>query len=253
MSQEKIDPARLVPMDIFARDLPLRVDLSYAGPGSFCGVIYRPGARLWLHEDLAGVVLLASCLCRRDHGLAYVLYDGLRTVTAQALMIETDIVKAHPHWLEGDGRVLSSPGQGGHPRAMAIDIGLERESGALTDMGTGFDEMPEGGTGPETNRAHRLYQGLTEDIKANRRKLEDTMVRAAALLHVPLLPLPVEWWDFRIPSDLTRRYAPLDDRDLPPQMRMTDKYLTAGGPADFAPGHFERQRDRLLKIISQFL
>src|ERR1700689_3003173 len=114
MKQEKIDPVALLPMDIFAVDGPLRVDLAYAGPLSFCGIIYRPGSRLWLHEDLAAIVVLAARLAHKEHGLRMVVYDGLRTVAAQALMAQADIVKAHPHWLEGPSRVLSPPGTGGH-------------------------------------------------------------------------------------------------------------------------------------------
>lgn len=240
-----VDIARLVPMDIFEGEEPLRVDLAYAGPRSFCGVLYRPGARLWLHEDLAAIVLLAARRCRAERGLRMILYDGLRTVTVQELMRDSAVVRAHPHWLEGETRVLSPPGAGGHPRAMAVDVSLETADGALLDMGTAFDELPRGGAGPETNRAHRLFGNLPEPVKNNRRVLEEAMTRAAAALGLPLLPLPVEWWDFRFPASHTGQFAPLADTGLPPQMRMTTLFMDAPGPADFPPAHFENLGTRL--------
>lgn len=251
MKQEKINPAALLPMDLFAAEGPLRVDLAYAGPQSFCGVLYRPGARLWLHEDLAAIVVLAAKLTFKAHGLRMVVYDGLRTVAAQALMAQSDIVKAHPHWLEGASRVLSPPGSGGHPRAMAVDVSLENDAGLLLDMGTAFDELPFDGSGPDVNRAHRLYENLPEEVKENRRILEDAMTGAAARLNLPLWPLPVEWWDFRFPAEVTNCYAPFDDTDLPPQMRMTAVHMNAPGPPDFPAEHFERKKTGLLSRLAK--
>lgn len=246
---EKIDPARLVPMDMFEYTGWLRVDVAYAGPGSFCGPVYRPDARLWLHEDMAAICLLAAKNAFEQNGCALVVYDGLRTVTAQEEMLETSVVKANPHWLAGDSRVLSSPGMGGHPRGMAVDVSLEEAGGALLDMGTAFDEFPSGGSGPDTNRAHRAYAKLPDEVKTNRRLLETRMTGAAAALGLYLLPLPVEWWDFRFYPDIINSWAALDDRDLPPQMRMTGKYPDHPGPADFPHAHFEKQKERLLRRI----
>jgi len=245
---EKIDLARLVPMDLYAGDFPVRVQLDYATPHSLCGLIYREQARLWLYDDLAAIVLRAAQLCHARTGLHFILYDGLRTMEAQGLMQQSPAVQAHPEWLEGPNRVLSPPGLGGHPRAMAIDIGLEDADGALVDMGTLFDEMPMGGSGPDTNRAHRLYPGLPEAVRHNRSILEAAMVEAAAQLGLSLLPLPVEWWDFRFPADVYNRYAPLSDADLPVQMRMTDCSAPVSIP-DFDDAHFEKQKDRVLARV----
>jgi D-alanyl-D-alanine dipeptidase len=247
---KKIDPARFVPMDIFEYTGWLRVDLAYAGRASFCGPVYRAGARLWLHDDLAAVTLLAARTVHRKHGLRLVVYDGLRTVTAQEAMLETPVVRANPHWLEGDDRVLSSPGMGGHPRGMAVDVSLEDAAGHLLDMGTDFDEFPEGSSGPDHNRAHRAYAALPEIVKENRAILEGAMTDAALALGLPLLPLPVEWWDFRFPADTVRAHTPVDDRDLPPQMRMTPTHLPyAAGPADFPAEHFMALKAALLARI----
>lgn len=250
MEQKKIDPAQLIPMDLFTGD-ELRVELAYAGPKSFCGIVYRPGARLWLHEDLAVITVLAARLAWARHRCRLILYDGLRTVTAQAAMLETDIVRAHPQWLAPESRLLSPPGVGGHPRGMAVDVSLETAAGALLDMGTKFDAFPEQGADAAVNRAHRAHPGLPAEIQRNRQWLDAAMGDAAAHFKRALLPLSVEWWDFRFPHDDTERFAPLADTDLPPQMRMTDRHLNAPGPPDFRAAHFAGKKQNLNLALKQ--
>lgn len=226
MTQETaiiIAPGALVDMNEVAAETKLRIDLVYAQaehPENIFGLaLYRPEARLFLHRDLAGIVRRAAADCYARHGYVFVLKDGLRTVEAQAMMQETAIVKANPHWTREPDRLLSPPGKGGHPRGMAIDIVLETENGALVEMGTHFDHLT---ADPAMNPAKRGFEGISDEAKANRQILEDCMINAAAALGLPLLPLPAEWWDFRFPADYSNRYAPLSDRDLPPEMRMTE-------------------------------
>ncbi len=213
----------LVDMAGFAEAFPIRIDLVYADavhPENIFGTaLYRPGARLWLHAGFAPVVLAAAGLMRRRHGGAFVLKDGLRTVEAQAAMQQTAIVRANPHWSQGPQRLLSLPGQGGHPRGMAVDVAVADEAtGASWDMGTAFDHLS---ADPERNPAARAYTGFPQDILDNRLKLERCFTDAARALGLPLLPLPSEWWDFRFPASLSEQYAPLSDAQLPPALRMT--------------------------------
>jgi len=229
-----IHPETLLPMDLAAGSFPLHIHLAYAdnAPPNIFGKIYADGARLWLHHDLARIVLLASLLCRRDCGAEFVLYDGLRTVEAQGAMAQSEIVKANPQWLEPP-RLLSPPGAGAHPRGMAIDIGLKDQTGGLIDMGTDFDYLAENSS-PAENPAHRDYPHLTVAVRQNRAKLDQAMIKAAEMLNLPLYLLPQEWWDFRLPESLYSAYAPLSDSDLPPAMLMVsgvspidkpDKYI----------------------------
>lgn len=241
MNQGKtIAPERLIPMDLFAEDLPLRIDLAYAQRDNllFGEAIYRRDARLWLHEDLAAVVLLASGLIHEAYGFSCVLYDGLRTTDAQEAMLKTQRVKDNPHWLE-EPRLLSPPGAGAHPRAMAIDLSLETSEGALVDMGTPFDDLSE--------KAHRDYEHSANVMK-NRNILHDCMVKAARLCNMPLLPLPQEWWDFRLPPEMYENYDPLSDSILPPQMRLMNG-LHDSGAGDFDAGHFEGKADNLMNRV----
>ncbi|MGZ9108952.1 MAG: M15 family metallopeptidase [Micavibrio sp.] len=212
----------LIAMDKVAGDTPLRIDIVYAQarhPENIFGLaLYRPDARMWLHRDFAEIVVRAAHACYTETGYVFVLKDGLRTIEAQAMMQETDIVKANPHWTQEPNRLLSPPGKGGHPRGMAVDIVLETESGALVEMGTRFDHLSKD---PTSNPAKRGFEGISDAAKKNRQILEDYMVGAALALNRPMLPLPSEWWDFRFPGSYSEKYAPLSDHALPENMRMT--------------------------------
>ncbi len=216
-------------MDLFCDARPLRIDLVYADadhPENIFGVAaYASAARLILHKDLARVVIAAARLLYTRHGWIIVLKDGLRTLEAQERLIDTDIVRANPQWLK-EPRLLSAPGQGAHPRGMAIDVSVLNKDGYPVDMGTVFDAML-----PESARA---YEGFDREILDNRAALETAFTDAADSLSLPLLPLPSEWWDFRFPASYNRQFAPLSDRDLPPALKMCEG--TRGD--DFWEGHF---------------
>ena len=217
-----IPPDHLLSMSALAGQHPFQIDLAYARPDNllFGEQIYRTGASLWLHRDLASVVIEAARRCYDRTGLKFVLYDGLRTVDAQEKMLRTRRVQDNPHWLE-EPRLLSPPGMGGHPRGMAIDIGLVDAKGTLVDMGTPFDFLASN-PAAEHNMAHRDYPHLSQQIRENRAVLTGAMQSAAHALGIPLLPLPQEWWDFRLPAEIYDGYAPLRERDLPPPMRLMD-------------------------------
>ena len=208
-----ISPFDLIPMDIFTQDFPSKIHLAYQKdePPNIFGKIYPDEARLWLHKDLAAIVLLAS---QRVEQHSLILYDGLRTVEAQALMSQSDIVKDNPHWLEEPGRLLSPPGGGAHPRGMAIDLSVIDKRGELLDMGTDFDFLAEDSS-PAHNPAHREYPHINEVVQANRDLLTQAMVSAASDLGLQILPLPQEWWDFRFPADIYEAYEPLSDAEVP--------------------------------------
>ena len=94
----KISPDDLVAMDEMAPPQRLRIELAYARAENtlFGERIYRTDAKLWLHTRLAAVVLTAANAAYAQ-GFRLVLYDGLRTTSAQARMLETARVKANPH------------------------------------------------------------------------------------------------------------------------------------------------------------
>lgn len=214
-------PEQFVPLDIYADEFPIRIDLAYAHdrPPNIFGPIYHAQARLWIYEPLAQVVLRASRYVYDAYRLYTIVYDSLRTTDAQAAMMSTPIVQAHPQWLEEPNRLLSPPGSGAHPRGMAVDLGLLREGGSLVDMGTVFDHLAEI-SDAKHNPAHRAYVHLQEDHRKNREILDRAMLEGADHVGIPLHLLESEWWDFRLPRSFYEQYAPLSDADLPPSMRM---------------------------------
>lgn len=225
---EKIAPSDLVAFNDFTGTHPLKVDLVYAQAAHpdnmFKTAIYRPDAKMLGHRDLVAIVLAAAALCFDKTGWIFEVKDCLRTVEAQELMRQTEIVKRNPQWLEEPGRLLSPPGKGGHPRGMAVDIILIDKNGDAIDMGTPFDYLTED---RNNNPAARNYTKLDAEALRHRRVLEEAMMQAARDAGRDLLPLPQEWWDFRFLPDYTSRFAPICDADLPSGMRMT----AAGGCA----------------------
>ena len=223
---KNINPSELICLHDNVNLNPIRIELVYSHSSSpnIFGTIYRPDAKLWLHKDLSNIVLEAADRVYKAYGYRLVLYDGLRTIEAQKRMIQSDIVKANPHWLKEPGRLLSPPGAGAHPRAMAIDASLEDENGMLLDMGTVFDHLAENSSA-EHNPAHREHLNLSEHIHRNRAILNNAMLGAAEKFQLDLLPLPQEWWDFRFPAEYYNQYAPLHDKDLPNEIRMCSQGL----------------------------
>ena len=218
MQEPQIIPAHDL-IDMSNQD-NIQINLAYAHdvPPNIFGKIYRDDARLWLHKLLADIVVQAAEYAAVD-GFSLLLYDGLRTTDAQAAMQESAIVKANPQWME-EPRLLSPPGKGAHCFGMAIDLTLVDGSGDILDMGTAFDFLAEN-SAPEHNPAHRSHPHLSDDVRANRARLDGYMVRASEARGTRLMLLAQEWWDFRLPRELYEGYAPLSDHDLPAHMRMT--------------------------------
>lgn len=211
----------LVALDDYTSTHPLRIDLVYAQAAHpdniFKTAIYKKDARMWGHKKFVPIILRAAELCHAQTGWFFELKDGLRTMEAQAAMVETPVVKANPHWLQEPNRLLSPPGKGGHPRGMAIDIILIDANGDALDMGTRFDYLSPDRT---VNPSARDYRDFAPPVLDRRQKLEDWMMQAAQSLDLPLLPLPQEWWDFRFPKEMYDSYAPIADADLPVDMQM---------------------------------
>lgn len=195
--------------------MPVRVDLVYAEAdhtlNMFKEAIYPPGSALWLHKDMAKIVLVAAQLLNKKRDYSLLLYDGLRPVDAQTRMQQSEIVQAHPEWQEdGPDRLLSPPGMGGHPRGMAVDLTILNESGIPLNMGTNFDELPTDGKRNKAARNWTSFGIRSEMILANRKLLTGTMIKAARVCGHKIQPLPSEWWDFRFPKDVYEQYDPVE-------------------------------------------
>ncbi len=206
----------LIPFNLVARlGYPVEVDQAYANaahPENVFGQIYHPHANLWGHIDMVTLAVLAAQKLRKEQGWTLVVKDCLRPVEAQQKMMETEIVQANPHWLV-EPKFLSSPGQGGHPRGMAIDIDAKDKFGRAVDFGTAFDSFS-GDAHPEKNPAHRKFPYSSDQVKENRSRLDAAMLDAAGKMGRNILLLSTEWWDFRFPSDEIGHLSPIEDKNL---------------------------------------
>ena len=237
---------QLIPMDLFCDDEPIALDLVYTDKDHpeniFQTNLYRPNVRLWVQYDLAVITLLTARLLHQKHEYTLILKDCLRTVDAQEAMQETDIVKQNPSWcIDGPDRLLAPPGKGAHPFAMAIDVGLVNDRGETIDMGSHFDQMD------ETSARH--YTDFPEQILQNRQILEDSFIQSAQAHNKPLIPLPSEWWDFRLQKACFENYEPLRDADLPPQMQMCKIHPSQ---IDNLPDeHFEKLAQQIKALVDK--
>ena len=223
LNMKKISPSDIVAIAPFCGTFPILTDLVYTDPHhaeNHFGQIYHRDAAIQGHRDMVKIVLLAAYRLYMEQSWTLIVKDCLRPVEAQALMVETEIVKANPHWLI-EPRFLSSPGQGGHPRGMAVDLDALDRRGRSVDFGRKFDHFSSA-TDKNSNPAHRDYPHLSETAKANRRILTEAMIRAASDFNLPMLPLPQEWWDFRFPSTYTNEYQAISNADLLPHQKMIE-------------------------------
>lgn len=242
---EIISPTDLIPIDMFIECAPIKIDLVYAQKkhprNIFKTALYYSKSRLWTHKNLAAITILTARRLNQKFGYILEIQDSLRTVDAQEIMQETQIVKEHPEWMEEPDRLLAPPGAGGHPRGMAIDVRVLDKTGQGIDMGTPFDFMEE--------QSHRNYIGFSDEILKNRKTLEKTYLESAKTLGFPFLGLPSEWWDFRFPADYTRNYQALKDEDLPPQMQMTR--MVENNIADLPQEHFDKLAQNILNTVNE--
>ena len=244
----KLNPADFVPMDLFEGQEPIKVDVVYKNAtherNIFETTLYHKESRLWLHKDLAAVIILAARLLLWQSGKTWLMEikDGLRTTDVQTAMQHTEIVKNNPEWMaEPPNRLLSPPGMGGHPRGMAVDIIPITREGEEVPMGTLFDEMDP--------KSARSYSSLPLDILQNRKIFEQSVLDAAILLEQPVVGLDTEWWDFRYEASHYGQFAPLKDADLPTQMQMHQIIETH--IKDFPESHFEKLAQDITSLINQ--
>lgn len=164
-------PHRLVAVETI--DPPPLPEIRYATRYNFTGEVLYPAPDAYVHADVAA----ALAAVQKDlaaRGLGLKIYDGYRPLSVQQKM--WDLVR--------DERYVSNPARnrGRHTRGTAVDVTLVDHLGRELPMPTDFDDF--------TPKAHRDDESGTDEQKANRRTLEDAMVRHG------FIPYPYEWWHF---------------------------------------------------------
>ncbi len=250
-----ISPEDLVPLNLFTKDYPVTIDIVYAKKDHkdnyFEQLYHRDSCIMWAHKDIAVITLLAAKIVHKLYGWTIKIDDSLRTVQAQQKMTA--------YSANIDASLLSKPGQGAHPRAMAIDIEPIDQSGTPVNMGTAFDHFT-ADVKKDGNPAERSFTNFKlplqqcEQIWTNRARLEFAMRQAAALSELTILPLPQEWWDFRFPTDIWQEYAPLNEDDLPAYQRLLEpdidicRQILNGERTELTASGITYIKDKLSKI-----
>lgn len=205
----------LVPMGEFVSKYPIEIDLVYSKPeheNNHFGAIYSTEALLWCHRDIAAITLLAAVKLQEHCGWKLRLFDSLRTYEAQERMANKGF----------DPALVSAPGSGAHPRGMAIDVQPIDIHGKLVDMGTPFDYFSNDLSDNPASRSYTKFLSIakTFEYQARRNTLETAFRWAATALNMKILPLPEEWWDFRLDESIWSDYKPLKENDLPDCMKL---------------------------------
>ncbi len=170
----------------------VEVSLAYATADNFTGQAVYGQAICYLHED-AAAALQRAIDAARAQGLKLRLYDALRPAEAQWVLWN--------HTPDPD--FLADPRRGSpHSRGVAVDLTLLGRDGAPLEMGTAFDAF--------TPRSHHGDTGVTPDAQRNRLLLLGLMTQAGWDFYRN------EWWHYQLFD--ARRYALIDDKDLPRPM-----------------------------------
>jgi D-alanyl-D-alanine dipeptidase len=175
----------------------LRVDMAYVGRRNFCDVkterclINEPlyaQARCYTAPKVADALALAAkTLVARDASMRLVVLDCYRPIYVQERMYS---LVANPEWVAQP----KPPRYGGHNRAVAIDLTIEK-NGVQLDMGSPFDAFDD--------RSEHNSSKVSEVARANRAMLRELMIQSG------FRPYDAEWWHFSLPIETPALNFPL--------------------------------------------
>lgn len=162
----------------------IRQEIIYATQNNFTQRIHYPVAKCYLRYKVALKLAKVQKELEKLH-LGLKIFDGYRPYRVTVAFWE----------MIQDIRYTADPKQGSkHNRGAAVDVTLVDFDGNELLMPTPVDEM--------TERAHRDYDDLPQQVIANRQLLEDVMMSGG------FLPLPTEWWHY---DDSEWQKYPIED------------------------------------------
>jgi D-alanyl-D-alanine dipeptidase len=165
----------------------LRYDLRYATTNNFMQRrMYPANTRRTFLRSPAAHALAAVQQELNSQGYGLKIFDAYRPYSVTVAFWE--LVK--------DERYVANPAKGsGHNRGLAVDLTIvDRKTGAVLDMGTGFDNF--------TDSAHHNFTQLPQAVLQNRQLLKTTMEKHGFTL------FETEWWHYFWPNN--RDYEVLD-------------------------------------------
>ncbi|MGE5441247.1 MAG: M15 family metallopeptidase [Bacteroidota bacterium] len=154
-------------------DSTIATDVRYATPDNFTHKVLYPTANVYLRKAAALKLHEAEMELMKKYNLRLKVFDGYRPLSVQKKLWE----------IMPDSRYVANPKNGSrHNRGAAVDLTLIDSTGRELEMGTPYDDF--------TDKAHRDYRDLPENVLNNRKLLEDIMVKYG------FEPLSTEWWHF---------------------------------------------------------
>jgi beta-N-acetylhexosaminidase/D-alanyl-D-alanine dipeptidase len=171
-------PADLVDVRDVASGVTL--DLRYATPENFTGVVVYPAARCLLRRSVAeALARVQARLAAAGYGLR--VWDCYRPFAVQErfwALVPDERYVARPV-RSPDGNPLKGSK---HSRGAAVDVTLVDAGGRPVPMPTGFDDFGAA--------AHRGSGAGGAEAQANAQRLSEAMVAEG------FEPFPTEWWHF---------------------------------------------------------
>lgn len=174
-----------VPLIDVEKKIPeIVLDIRYASKNNFMEQQLYPEPRCLLRKETADKLLRVQKRLLDDK-LSLKIFDGYRPLAVQKLMWERVPVEGY----------VANPAKGSnHNRGAAVDVTLVDETGRELPMPSAYDEFSE--------RAHRAYEGGTDEERKNRQLLQDAMEREG------FVGLKSEWWHF---DDVDAKQYPVLD------------------------------------------
>lgn len=174
----------------------IRVEMRYASKNNFTGTQLYTGEECLLCEPAAERLARVQKNLE-EQGLGLKVWDCYRPLSIQKKLWD----------LVPDPRYVADPKTGSrHNRGASVDLTLVDKNGVELPMPTLFDEFSE--------KAHRSYNDLPDNVKKNRQLLQDAMEKEG------FIGLETEWWHFDAPE--WSQYA-LRDEALGSKTLLKDK------------------------------
>jgi len=158
---------------LWSIDSTITTDVRYATTDNFTGKILYPTDKVYIRKIVALALAKVQKELSENHNLQLKIFDAYRPLSVQKIMWE----------ILPDDRYVANPATGSrHNRGAAVDVTIIDSVGNEIDMGTEYDNF--------TEKAHYAFPDLSEEVKVNRKLLQDTMIRFG--FH----PITTEWWHF---------------------------------------------------------
>jgi D-alanyl-D-alanine dipeptidase len=162
-------------VELVQLDPTIKLDIRYATTNNFLGTPVYTQARAFLQRPAADAVVRANRELKAQ-GYGLIIHDGYRPWYVTKIFWDA---------VPRDKKIfVADPAQGSrHNRGCAVDLSLyDLKTGEEVTMPSGYDEM--------TERAYPDYAGGTNEERARRALLRQTMEKQGFTVY------PEEWWHF---------------------------------------------------------